>query len=438
MQPARTIALLALGATLIAALATSASAQVTVAVRTDSNLLGGASVLRKFRSGFVSDGTGERIVFRGTVRDSDTSIQGIFRSNDTGSGSTIAERDGVAPNGGTFRNFLQPAINSTGDVAWFAFLSDGRRGIYRIIGGLPNVKRRVFETGNTAPITPGTFQFADFDAPELTETGAAVFWGRAQMGTTIKEGIFVCEGGDGDCVAGTGIDYALVATGDAIPGGGGRLVCEFDRAVRASGYGVAFRAQTRTNCNSLSEASVEGVFRIDFANADGLELVALTGGGTDLGGGVTYQRFRDAPTIEDNGLVAFTAQMSGGPVSEAIFLCDPAAGCPGGAAESIVDKAFVVPGEGDELRAFTSPQVADNGDVVFTAKPRDGTGRGPSIYVWRYAGGAVERIVTGDELGPMGTQFKRVGSHHTSPGGIVIFRATVTGASWRTGLFLVQ
>jgi hypothetical protein len=230
-----------------------------------------------------------------------------------------------------------------------------------------------------------------------------------------------------------------VATGDAIPGGGGRLVCEFDRAVRASGYGVAFHATTRTNCNSVSEASVEGIFRIDFAGSDGLALVALAGDGTDLGGGVTYQRFRDAPTIEDSGLVAFTANLSGGPVNEAVFLCDPADGCPGSPAESIVDKSYTVPGEGDELREFSSAQIADNGDVVFTAKPRNGTGRGPSVYLRHYAGGAVERIVTAGEPAPLGTEFKRIGNHHTSPSGTVVFRATVSGAStWRTGLFLWQ
>ena len=439
MRHSSTLALLLFGAALSGGPATVASAQLTAAVRNDSNLLGGATVLRKFRSGFVSDGSGERIAFRGTVRDTTGSIQGIFRADDSGSGSTVAARDGISPSGGTFRNFLQPSINSADDVAWFAFLADGRHGIYRTIGGTPAAQRRVFETGNLAPLTPGLFQFTDFDAPELTETGAVVFWARAQatMSSTVKEGIFVCEGGDGDCVTGTGIDYALVQTGDAIPGGGGRLVCEFDRAVRASGYGVAFRAQTRMNCNSLSESSVEGVFRVDFAGTEGLERLALTGGGTDLGGGVTYQRFRDAPTIEDDGLVAFTASMSGGPVTEAVFLCDPTASCPASPAESIVDKSFVVPLENDELRAFAAPQIADNGDVVFTARPRDGSGRGPSIYVWRYAGGSVERIATAGQAAPLATVFQRVGSHHTSPGGAVVFRAKVSGAAtWRTGLFL--
>jgi hypothetical protein len=181
------------------------------------------------------------------------------------------------------------------------------------------------------------------------------------------------------------------------------------------------------------------VFRIDFAGSAGLELVALTGNPTDLGATITYQQFRDAPTIEDDGMVAFTAVTSTGPINEAVFLCDPDAGCPASPAESIVVKSEVVPGENDELGKFSAPQIADNGDVVFTARPRNGTGRGSSIYVRRFTGGALERIVTGGGAGPLGTTFKRIGTHHTSPGGVVVFRAIVSGgATWRTGLFLVE
>jgi hypothetical protein len=437
----KVVTILVGGATMVGLWSQPALAQITIAVRNDANLLGGATILKKFRAGFVGDGSGERIVFRGTVRDTSGSIQGVFRSDDTGSGSSIAERDGVAPGGSTYRNFLQPSINGTGDVAWYGFLGDGRSGIFRIVGGDPSASRRVFDTGAIAPISPGTYQFTDFDAPEITESGGVVFWGEAEstMSSTRVEGVFICEGGNGDCVAGTAAPFTLASTGDAIPGGGGRSVCEFDRAVRASTYGVAFRAQTRMNCNSLTEASLEGVFRIDFSGANGLELIALAGEVTDLGSVATYQLFREAPTIEDDGLVAFTANLSSGPVNEGVFLCDPADGCPGVAAESIVRKSDIVPIVNDELRNFAAPQIADNGDVVFTARPRAGTGRGPSIYIRRYASGTIERIVTGSSFGPLGTIFKRIGAHHTSPSGTVIFRGTVSGAAtWKTGLFLWQ
>jgi hypothetical protein len=432
------VAILVGGASVIALSSQQTNAQITVAVRNDSNLLGGASVLKKFRAGFVGDGTGERIVFRGTVRETTGNLQGVFRSDDSGNGSTIAERDGVAPGGSTYRNFLQPSINSSGDVAWFAFLGDGRHGVFRIVGGDPSASRRVFNTGVIAPVSPGIYEFTDFDAPEITEAGGVVVWGEAESATARIEGVFICEGGNGDCVSGTGAEFALVSTGAAIPGGGGRLLCEFDRAVRASSYGIVFRAQTRMNCTNLSEASRAGVFRLDFSGANGIETIALAGEASDLGGGATYQLFREAPAIEDDGLVTFTANLSIGPVNEAVFLCDPTNGCPGAPAESIVRKSDIVPSTNDELRNFAAPQIADNGDVVFTARPRNGTGRGPTIYIRRYSGGSVERIVTGRSFGPMGTIFKRIGTHHTSPAGIVIFRATVSGAAWRTGLFLWQ
>ena len=190
---------------------------------------------------------------------------------------------------------------------------------------------------------------------------------------------------------------------------------------------------------STTEASRTGIFRSDFSGANGLELVARTGNPTDLGPTVTYQQFRDAPTIENGGMVAFTAITSTGPVNEAIFLCIPGAGCPASPAESIVLKSAIVPGENDELGKFSAPQVADNGDVVFTAKPRNGTGRGSSIYVRRFSGGAVERIATAGGFGPLGTTFKRIGAHHTSPGGVVVFRAIVSdAATWRIGLFIFE
>lgn len=411
--------------------ASAAQAQITTAVRSKDPTLGGGSELKKFRAAVVSDAAGERMAFRATVRDGTTSRKGIVRADAGGNGTVIAERDTPTPSGSTYRNFLQPAINSAGDVAWFAFLGDGRRGIFRTLLADPNLDRVAVIEGSEAPIA-GTYQFEDFDAPELAESGAVVFWARAvdTMSTNVAEGIFVCEGGDGDCVTGSGTASVLVRDGDVVAG---RELCEFGRTVHVSDYGATFLATTRTNCSNPS-GNLEGAFRVNFAGTL-LEQVALIGNPTDIGGGDTYQRFRDTPSIENDGIVAFRADTS---TTEAVFRCAPSAGCPGSTLPvSIVEKGQLH--SGSELRRFAGPQIANNGDVVFQARPRGGTAVGRTLYV-RRNGGAIERIVTGaqslDDVG--GATFRRVGSHHVSPGGTVAFRATVTGPVWRVALFLWQ
>jgi len=410
-----------------------AQAQISTAVRSRDPVLGGGSELKKFRSAVVSDAAGERMAFRATVRDGSTSRQGIVRADASGNGTMIVEKDAATPSGSSYRNFLQPAINSAGDVAWFAFLADGRRGLFRTLLGNPLNSRTVAIDGSSAPV--GAYTFSDFDAPELSDAGAVVFWARATdtMSSNLIEGIFVCEGGDGDCVTGGGTASVLAKTGDLVDG---RELCEFARTIRIGSYGVAFLATTRTNCSSPS-GSLDGVFRVDFAGSNGIETIALVGDPTDIGG-ATYQRFRDTPSIENNGIVAFRADTSSESTSEAIFLCKPSSGCPGSSLPvSVVDKGQIQ--SGSELRRFSGPQISNNGDIVFLARPRGGTAVGPTLYV-RRSGGLLERIVTGDQ--PLddvgGAVFRRVGTHHVSAGGTLSFRSTVTGPTWRVALFLWQ
>ena len=410
---------------------TAAQAQISTAVRSKDPILGGGSELKTFRAGVVSDAAGERMAFRATVRDGTSSRQGIVRADASGNGTIIAERDTVTPSGSTYRNFLQPAINSAGDVAWFAYLGDGRRGVFRTLLANPSSDRVVVIEGSSAPI--GAYQFSDFDAPEISETGAVVFWGRATdtMSSSVAEGIFVCEGGDGDCVTGSGTASVLARDGDVVDG---RELCEFGRTLRVSVYGATFIATTRTNCSNPS-GSLEGVYRVDFAGSVGIEQIALAGEPTDIGGGDTYLRFRDTPSIENDGIVAFRADTS---TSEAVFRCAPGSNCPASNLPvSVVEKGQLQ--SGSELRRFSAPQISNNGDIVFQARPRGGTAVGRTLYV-RRSGGAIERIVTGeqplDDVG--GATFRRVGTHHVSPGGTVSFRSTVTGPVWRVAIFLWQ
>lgn len=417
----------------VISVASAADAQITTAVRSKDPTLGAGSELKKFRAALVSDAAGQRIAFRATVRDGTTSRKGLIRADASGNGSTIAERGMVTPSGSTYRNFLQPAINSAADVAWFAFIADGRRGIFRTLLGDPGLDRVVAVQGSSAAPVGATYVFSDFDAPEMTEGGAVVFWARATdtVSSGVAEGLFVCEGGDGDCVGGSGTLSHLVRDGDVV---NGREICAFGRSLRVSVYGATFLATTRPDCNSTS-GNLEGVYRVDFAGSVGIQEIARIDNPTDIGGGDSYRRFRDTPSIENNGIVAFRADTS---TSEAVFRCAPGAGCPGSSLPvSLVEKGQVI--SGSELRRFSGPQISDNGDVVFQARPRGGTTVGRTLYV-RRSGGAIERIVTGAQAldDVAGATFRRVGTHNVSPGGTVSFRATVKGPVWRVALFLWQ
>jgi hypothetical protein len=416
---------------LLLAQTVAVEAQISTAVQNNEPLLGSGSELRKFRAAAVSDAAGERLVFRATVRDSSGSVRGIARADASGNGLMIAQKNGSSPVSSPYRNFLQPAINSLGDVAWFAFLGDGGTGIFRTLLGDSSLHVAVITEASFAPI--GVYRFTDFDAPEINDSGAVVFWARAAdtISSNFAEGIFVCQGGDGGCVTGSGTASVLARDGDVVDG---RELCEFSRLLHASVYGATFLATTRPDCKSSSD-NREGVFSVDFAGVTGLRQIALAGALTDIGDGDTYQRFRDVPSIENDGIVAFRADTS---TSEAVFRCVPAAGCPGASLPtSIVEKGQLH--DGSELRRFGRPQVSDNGAVVFQARPRGGTATGRTLYRWRSTG-AIERIVTGNQAldDVAGATFGRVGAHHVSPGGTVAFRSTVNGPLWRAALFLWQ
>jgi hypothetical protein len=412
-----------------------AEAQISTAVRKNDPTIGPGSDLRKFRGGVVSAAAGQRLVFRATVKDANGARKGIVRTDASGAGVMVVERGDLAPDSAaTFRNFLQPAINSSSDVAWFGFLSDGLRGIYRTVSGDVAQQRLVAVTGAASPLSPGVFLFNDFGPPEITNTGGGVvvYFGSA----TTEEGIFACAGGDGNCVSGTGTDWTLIRTGDVVDG---REICALESAIRVSDYGVAFRADTRSNCANGSEALQETVMRLDFADTVGPEVVALVGAPSDFGPTVPYSRVRDTPTINDNGVVTFRANLSGGgTISEAVFVCDPGAGCPGSSLPvSVVEKGQIV--GGSELRRFSGPQIANNGDVVFQSRPKGGVAVGRTLFV-RRSGGAIEFVATGSQ--PIddepGAALRRIGTHHGNSGGTIVFRSTALGPPWKVGLFLWQ
>jgi hypothetical protein len=421
----------------------SFAGQTTAIAHSGSPVLGANTSLRKFRTPFVSDATGKRIAFRGAVYDplNPESLRAIFRLDAAGAADAVAWRGLSSVGGAAFRNFLQPAINNNGDVAWYGFLADGGSGIYRTLGGNPANLQTVLVTGAIAPISGYTFD--EFDAPEISSSGAVVFWARAvSNASTPIEGIFSCAGGNGGCTSGGTAALSILAkSDDLISGGGGLRVCRLFPTLRVSAWGIAFRAETKSDCLS-SGPGPETVLRKDFANVAGLRAIAAVGGATDSTS--VYSRFRDNPTVEDHGIVAFRADTSDTESNEAIFRCDPSAGCPATSRPvRIVTKGDN--GSGLTLRRFSSPQITNAGDVAFLSRSRGTDVAGTTVFIWRKATGDLELVATGFQLVgdpnlPGDTRFRRIGSLHASGAGDVVFRATASGSGldWRSGIFLWQ
>jgi len=422
----------------------SFAAQTTAIAHSKSPVLGAGTSLRKFRLPFLSDAPGKRIVFRGAVYDplNSANLHAILRLDAAGSGDVVASKGQSSGTGTTFRNFLQPAINDSGDVAWFAFLANGERGLFRITGGNPANLRTVMLRGAATSIAGYTFD--DFDAPEIASSGTVVFWAHAVSNSAAPiEGVFACVGGDGDCTGGgTGTLSVLAKTGDLISGGGGLRVCSFSRTLRVSTYGIAFRAEVRSDCAAGGQGP-ETVLRKDFANVAGIRALASVGDSTGASG--VFVRFRDNPTIENDGIVAFRADTTDdNEGNEAIFRCNPAAGCPATTRPArIVSKGPI--GSGIELRRLSSAQITNAGDVAFLSRPRGDGVRGPTVFIWNHTTGSLDIVATGFQLVgdpslPPDTQFRRVGSLHASGSGDIVLRATVrgTGLDWKSGLFLWQ
>jgi len=407
----------------------------TVILRGDSAPTAGA-VFRKFRVPYLSDASGERIAFRATSKGAGGAIKGLYRLDATGAGTVIIQKDEFFLSQ-RFRNFKRPAINSSADIAWFAFLSGGKRGVFRTVGATSPVP--ITMTFQPTPL--GGF-FTDLGPPEITDSGAVIFWGETSV-AGMEEGLFRCQGGDGDCFSsgGTGTMDALVTSGTAVPDRSGRSFCTFEDGLHQSSYGIAFRSDTKLNCLNSSEVALPGVFRMDLSGSAGIETVALEGESTQLISGQTavYDRFRDRPSIRDDGTVVFRADTAGNFETEAIFRCDPAS-CPAAAAEILYAKGDLDAGM-NELRRFSRPQIADNGDIAFQAKPRGLTAGGPTIYL-RRSSGVLDTVATKGDPVPgssPATLFRRLGLHNLSASGSLAFRAKVKGNTvpTNTGIFLV-
>ena len=114
---------------------------------------------------------------------------------------TIAEEDGVAPNGETFVSFSAPSLNDAGDVAFCGSLSNTEAGIYLWHGGsLTTIADTVGAfSGFTFPDTG--LICSQTSMPSLNDAGQVAFFGHSNQG---GDAIYLWDGalhriiGEGD------------------------------------------------------------------------------------------------------------------------------------------------------------------------------------------------------------------------------------------------
>jgi len=191
------------------------------------------------------------------------------------------------------------ALNDSGQVAFF----DGRAMVGGGGGG-----GLIAEVGGPAPGTGGgTFSATanvcggTFIAPVINNAGEVAFPANVQNGNT-SNGIFSSVGG---------VTSKVVLVGDLAPGGG---------------TFVSVRSPSINDLGDIAFWASKGSYGV-FVESEGTVTPAAVDGepAPDTGGG-TLNMVSSTPDINNLGEIAFPANVSGGTVSQAIFLAIPTAG----------------------------------------------------------------------------------------------------------------
>jgi len=224
------------------------------------------------------------IAFLASVLDS-TATQGVFRTDGVHT-VAIARDDTAPPTGGTFEFFSTPAINSRGQVAFFAPTIGGTAdfGVFRGDGG---DLTPVFVTNQVAP---GGGIFQDFGDPLINEHGQVEAAASLVSNGAPGAGLFVGDGKDA---------VAIELEGQAAPKGG-TYTDRLFQPVRFNDRGeVAFLIGLR---GGTSDA---GIFRGDGRHTTTVALKGTIAPGTTG----TFASFGDI-VLGVDGQVAFIATLT--------------------------------------------------------------------------------------------------------------------------------
>jgi hypothetical protein len=379
-------------------------------------------VYKKFERPAISDAPGERVAVWARVPGTQC-IFGIDPDADP-DGTVACERDST-PDGHLFAPLAKdPSINITSTVAWSARVTTGRSGVFR---SGPAIVSRL---GDPVP-APGTGLLKSFSFARITNAGdvffaATISGGAVVAGVEVDQGLFRCSGGDGNCSAsagGSGTLTTVALVDDPVPDRAGRRFCRFLDLVTRD-FGIAFRAVTQLDCANGAEAPATGVFLKPLTGT--IATVALQGEACEpnpVAGGTVYQFFPAAPGLSSLGVVAFEATTTGLFTGTALYLCDPANGCPPALAAIAVAQGDS-DGAGRTFFSFSAPALSDARDIGFSANAVGSTGGLRHALYIRRSTGNIETIAAPGDPVPGSSPpalFLSLGAPSMSPGGKLAF-----------------
>jgi len=259
-----------------------------------------------------------------------------------GAPSIVAEQGGAAPGGGTFTQFRQPSINDAGDIGFFGDLASGE-GVF--IDPAAGAMFAVALSGGAAP--SGGFYDTFDGVSRINAAGDIAFLATVSGGPS---GIFVYD-------AGTTTTSAAALVGDLTLDG--REICSFvEPAVGLGATSTAFQVVTKVSCADVLEPELVGVYR---TTGLGIGRVALAGDPTPIGG-TTYSNFLGDPDLNATDQVLFRATFGGTVSGTGLFLFDPV-----GPTTITVARTGDSTPVGGSLRTITEPSLTDGSRAGFRA-----------------------------------------------------------------------
>ena len=409
---------------------------------------------------FVNDFEGGAINANGDIAfgaDVSSGGEGIFIRRG-GQIVELARTGGAAPGGGTYSDAFFGAVaqNDQGDVV-FDFALDPfsvpigvNAGSYRMVNASQTVSAIVIPFVTPAPGGAGTFQGVSFQ-PTINNRGDVAFGGVVQT----SQGIHV----PGEPYGGLGIGIfladrgnrisALVAPGDAAPGGG-----TFDFAYQPwinDGGDMAFIGHVAGEEAAIpgfppQSVLIDALGSLYVRDAGGAIRSVAHAGDPAPGGGV----FRQVPFLSMNnrGDIAFIGDLTPAPdvyVALGVFVASR-----GGPITAVARPGDAMPGGGHFVSASpanSNSHINDVGDVVFTATldsdvDADGT---LDTGIFRWSRGKLDVVArTGTVIPAVGTIYQFTATSITFPpppsvppiagltsnnAGQAIFEATLTDGS---------
>jgi hypothetical protein len=218
----------------------------------------------------------------------------------------------------------------------------------------------------------------------------------------------------------------VVAVGQAAPGGG--TFEHFGVASQPIVAPINARGQVAFFAGVLRGRAAEAFFL-----ARGSRIVRIAAEGDAAPGGGTLSGFarHPVPALNNSGVVAFAAAISGGRGVEGIFIAR------NGRVQIVAVAGMPAPGiASGTLAGVDAPALNNRGDVVFLATVRRGRETTEAIYL--ASGRTLRKVVAQNDPAPAGGTFAGFGPPAVNDRGAIVFAAVVDGPAVPGGLFISE